>query len=322
MLIELKPLESHSIAELLSDLIPESEHLDQLGLSLHQFTGGNPLFIVETMRALREQGNLETLTPERFENRRRALGLVQSSKVGAVITRRLERLTPHAKDLAQVAAIMQQAFTLERAAQILETSRLELAKASEELQTAHLWRGLQFSHDLVFETVLENIPESTKVVLHGSALEVLEKAGIAATILASHAIGAERLEATVHYSLKAGFEAFEMRALPEAIGHLEVVRQIILEPPTGFDLRTIITDNERFQIYCTLFHCYESTGTDQRLLERQVIAEMNTFGSEAQDANIKAEIQFVLTKDFYYQTWGGGDYPDVAPNQTRASQKE
>jgi tetratricopeptide (TPR) repeat protein len=177
---------------------------------------------------------------------------------------------------------------------------------------------LQFSHDLVFETVLENIPESTKVVLHGSVLDTLENAGVAAAILASHAIGAQRLEATVRYSLKAGFEAFELRALPEAITHLEVVRNLILEPPSGFDLQTALSDQERFQVYFTLYNSYDSAGTDQRLLERQVVAEMDAFGDETQDESVKAEIQFVLAKDYYYQTWGGGDYPVLL--QTRLEQ--
>ncbi len=93
-LIELEPLKATEIGEMLSDLMPDSTGDAQLGQSLHRFTGRSPTFVLETVRALREQGSLETLTPERFENRRRALRLTQSPKVGAVITRRLERLFP------------------------------------------------------------------------------------------------------------------------------------------------------------------------------------------------------------------------------------
>ncbi len=124
--------------------MPDSTDHAQLGQSLHRFTGGNPMFVLETVRALREQGSLETLTPERFENRRRALGLTQSPKVGAVITRRLERLSARALDLSRVAAVMGEHFRLELGAKVLNTTTLELSRVCEELEVAQLWQGFSF----------------------------------------------------------------------------------------------------------------------------------------------------------------------------------
>lgn len=170
ILIELEPLGVENIAEMLEDLIPDNVQGQALANALRRFTGGNSLFVLETIRALREQGGLETLTPERFENRRRVAGLPRTPKVQTIIQRRFERLSAPAMDLARVAAVAGEHFTLELGAKVLETPVLELSRVAVELEAAHVWRGLRFSHDLLFETTLENIPESMKPLLHGRVL--------------------------------------------------------------------------------------------------------------------------------------------------------
>jgi predicted ATPase len=150
ILIQLEPLNAENVGEMLVDLVPNGlslTHQTDLVVALHRFTGGNPLFVLETGRSLAERGGLETLTVEQFENRRRVAGLPRTPKVQTIIQRRFERLSAPARDLAQVAAVAGEYFTLELGAKVLETPILKLSRAAVELETAHVWRGLRFSHD-------------------------------------------------------------------------------------------------------------------------------------------------------------------------------
>ncbi len=238
IVIEVAPLEAEAVGELLEDLelgFPAEESV-RLSDSMHRFTGGNPLFVLETVRALTARGGLESLTAERFENRRRVAQLPRTPKVQAIIQRRLERLSPTAVDLARVAAVAGEHFTLELGAKVLETQILELSRSAVELEAAHIWRGLRFSHDLLFETTLENIPESFGPLLHGRVLDALEDTAVPAAVLAEHAFAAHRWSAAFKQSVDATEAAALVYAHHEMIKHAQRARQLFRNPPQTFDL--------------------------------------------------------------------------------------
>ncbi len=291
VLIELEPLKADEVGEMLADLMPEGANHDQLGPTLHQFTGGNPLFVLETIRSLAERGGLETLTAERFENRRRAAQLPRTPKVQTIIQRRLERLSLTAVDLARVAAVAGEYFTLELGAKVLETPILELSRAAVELEAAHVWRGLRFSHDLLFETTLEHIPESLKPLLHGQVLDALEGAAVPAAVLARHARGAGRVEQALRHSLRAGLDAFALHVLTEAADHLERVRAALCALPDVSHPQPVFSDLERWQVYNILFECYKPNGLHRPAAREEVLSELLTFETEARDPRVKQNIR-------------------------------
>ncbi len=194
---------------------------DQLGPNLHRFTGGNPLFLLETLRSLTERGSLESLTPERFENRRRISGLARSPRVQAIIERRLERLSNAALDLSRVAAVMGEYFSLELGAKVLGKELIETARVGAELENSQVLRGNRFSHDLIFETVLENIPESLLRILHGQVLKAFEGRDVPAVVRLKHALAAESAQAITQYALTAAAEASKLYAHEEIFSLLK-----------------------------------------------------------------------------------------------------
>jgi DNA-binding SARP family transcriptional activator len=216
-MIELKPLETQAVGQMLQDL----KISDQLGPNLHRFTGGNPLFVLETLRSLTERGGLETLTPERFENRRRIAGLAGSPRVQAIIERRLERLSNAALDLSRVAAVMGEYFSFELGAKVLGKEIIETARVGAELESSQVLRGTRFSHDLIFETVLENIPESLLRILHGQVLKAFEGHDVGAVVRLKHALAAESAQAITQYALTAAEEASKLYAHEEIFSLLK-----------------------------------------------------------------------------------------------------
>ena len=291
VLIELAPLRIQDVGEMLTDLMPEGFEVDELGTALHQFTGGNPLFVLETVRALAERGELEALTARRFENRRRVAGLPRTPKVQSIIHHRLERLSGPARNLARVAAVMGEEFTLELGAKVLETTLTELSRAGGELERTQVWCGLRFSHDLLFETVLTEIPESLRLVLHGQVLDALEGAGAPAAVLAQHARAAGRVGQTIRYGVQAGLDAFALRALTEAVEHLERVRAALYAPPGVFNPQSEVSDVERWQVYSTLFECYEPNGLHRPAAREEVLTELLAFEAEARNPHVKQNIR-------------------------------
>ena len=98
-LIELEPLNEISVNDMLTGLdMPEQQALSS---QLTRLTGGNPLYILETVRHLIETGRLDEGLPERMP---------PPGKVGSIIRRRLERLSPAALWVAQAAAVLQSDF--------------------------------------------------------------------------------------------------------------------------------------------------------------------------------------------------------------------
>ncbi len=213
VLIELEPLDPDSVLTLLQGL--ELPGADRLAAGLSRYTGGNPLFVLETLKHLIETDTLAQGLPSR---------LAPPGKVATVIGRRLGRLFPQALNLARTAAVAKTAFELNLAASVLERPAMELAEAHAELEAAQILKGNAFTHDLVFEATLAGIPGAVKQVLHSSTAKYLEAKGANPALIAQHWEGASDGDKAAQWLIKAahtagaaGFYTEEMELLERAI---------------------------------------------------------------------------------------------------------
>ncbi|MFC4453902.1 ATP-binding protein [Deinococcus sonorensis] len=175
IVIDIEPLPDEGSEQLMNDLgVPPDP---QARARLRQHTGGNPLFLLETVRHLLETGQLERGLPER---------LPLPPKVGQLIERRLSLLSTPALQAARAAAILQRDFDVELVAQVLGAPLFDLLGAWEELDAAQLVSGERFSHDLVYETVLASVPGSVRPLLHRGAARALEGQGGHPARIAQH----------------------------------------------------------------------------------------------------------------------------------------
>lgn len=163
ILIDLEPLPEDGMNALMTDLgVPEDE---QTRRRLQAHSGGNPLFLLETVKLLLETGQLSGSLPER---------LPLPPRVGQLIERRLALLSTPALQAARAAALLQRDFDVELVAQTLSAPLFDLLPAWEELETAQIVRGERFSHDLVYEAVYRSVPASLRPLLHRGAARALE----------------------------------------------------------------------------------------------------------------------------------------------------
>lgn len=221
----LQPLTRAQVAELLDSLglvdVGAVDALDATAFAgaLHHRTGGNPLFLLETLKAW-------WLQHEPNRDGTRALGMLARLPPGGstlrLIERRIGLLSRDAVRLARCAAVAGQDFSATLAAQVLEVNPLDLADAWTELESAQVLRDGAFAHDLVFDAARASVPQPIARALHRRIAELIARdGGVAPARLAAHWLGAgEELHAAPHLA-EAGRQALRAMRLREGIEYLD-----------------------------------------------------------------------------------------------------
>lgn len=166
----LQPLDVTQIGELLDSLRIPGIHGPALAAPLHQRTGGNILYLLETLKAM-----LQHEVPPGAEAMAQTLArLPTAPSVGRLIEQRLNHLSAGALRLVRCAAIAGGDFSAPLAAQVLGVRPLDLSDAWSELEAAQVLREGTFAHDLIFEAVLASVPPVIAVAFHGDVAAWLE----------------------------------------------------------------------------------------------------------------------------------------------------
>lgn len=114
--------------------------------------GGNPAWLLECLKSLWLDGTDEPLP--------------LPPTLREAVRQRLQRLPDAALQLAQLAAVAGRDFSLPLAAALLERTPLQLAPLLAALESAQVFQGLVFSHDLVADAVLASLPAALRPLLH------------------------------------------------------------------------------------------------------------------------------------------------------------
>lgn len=188
--VVLRPLDEAALVELVDSLALPGLVGANLAPALKQRTGGNPLFVLETLKLMwLEPGN--------------GLGrelLPRPASVTHLIERRLAQLSPGAMALARCAAVAGGEFSTALAAKVLGASPLALADAWQELEAAQVLREEAFVHDLLYEATLASVPAPIARLLHSDiALHLQETGNVAPAILARHWLAAGRPDSARHH---------------------------------------------------------------------------------------------------------------------------
>jgi len=152
--VSLGPLTAAQTAELIESLALPGLDAQQLAPALQKHTGGNPLFVLETLKDM-------VLSPVASADR-----LPQPTTVAALVERRLAQLTPVALKLARAAALAGANFSADLAATVLDMHPLDIAEPWRELEAAEVIRDSAFAHDLIFEATRASVPLPIAQLLH------------------------------------------------------------------------------------------------------------------------------------------------------------
>ena len=161
--VELGPLDQAdtiALARNVSGLELEDERVELV----YTETEGNPLFVVEWMRAGIAGGDLRELPP----------------KAHSVIEARLAQLSPAAQELASLAATVGRAFTFDVLVRASPRSEEELVEALDELWERRIVRergvdAYDFGHDKLREAAYGQAGPSRRRMLHRRVAQSLER---------------------------------------------------------------------------------------------------------------------------------------------------
>ncbi|TKG72504.1 transcriptional regulator [Prauserella endophytica] len=187
--------------------------------ALYRQTEGNPLFIVEALRA----------------------GDVLTPKVQAVVQARVAQLSAAARELVDVAATVGREFTAEVLALAGQVSEDVVIRGLDELWRRriireHDTRAYDFSHDTIREAVYAELSPVRRRYLHGRVARALEAAyqqdpGSVSGRLARHYEEAERIEQAVAAYAHAAEVAQQLYAHAESARHLTRALELVRSLP-------------------------------------------------------------------------------------------
>jgi predicted ATPase len=232
--VALSRLTPHDSAQVVQALL----HTPQMSRALlHEIVtkaDGNPFFLEELTRNVAEQ---ETTQPP----------LALPDTIHAVLTARMDRLSPVAKRVLQTAALIGKEVPFSLLATITRLSPASLSQSLAQLQAAELLHETclvpesvyAFKHILIQETAYHAVLESTRRQQHLQIARVLAE-NFSTTVtsqpawIAHHYTEAGCVEQAIPYWQQAGQRAVDRSAHAEAIAHftqeLALLRTLPLTP--------------------------------------------------------------------------------------------
>jgi DNA-binding SARP family transcriptional activator/DNA-binding Lrp family transcriptional regulator len=230
ILAPLSKAETHRLVAVLGRAGTEATVLERVAEQVWTLSEGNPFVAVETMRAL-DEGH-------RFD----AGGIGLPGRVREAIGSRLERLSPRARALLAVAAVIGREFEFKLLHHAARLEEGEVAEGIEELVRRGVLHGvgarLDFAHDRIREVAYDHVFASRRTQLHASVGQAIE--AVYAGELEPHhgALGAhfrrgEAWEKALRYLRQAGSSAAACAAYREALAYLEQALEVVEHLPEG-----------------------------------------------------------------------------------------
>jgi DNA-binding SARP family transcriptional activator len=216
------PLERLSLDEsetLAKYLLDDTSYDSYFFQRLYQETEGNPFFIIEGIRSLRESPHPARL-PFGGGQERGAANL--PPPIQSLIEARLDRLDVQSQELLAIAAAIGRAFTFSLLQEVSEDPAKEVIAAIEEWQQKGLVTenndGYDFSHDKIRQVAYAGLSRARKQYVHRCIAEIFENAVIPvdAATLAHHYSRSDQAVNALPYLTAAGEQALRIHSYQEA----------------------------------------------------------------------------------------------------------
>jgi DNA-binding CsgD family transcriptional regulator len=186
--VRLDPLTGDAVEALAVGLVgttPGPALLEQL-----QGCAGNPFFVIETVRSLEEEGAIEVIDGI-VDIRGRSL----PAPLRTSLLRRVDAISPSAQEALRMASVLGTTFAVDDLAALLQRPVAATATATHEAVRAGILEDsgphLAFRHDLIRESLYEDLPRAIRSALHRDAATALADRAPTHVIAQHLALGAE-----------------------------------------------------------------------------------------------------------------------------------
>lgn len=244
---EVASLTATAAEGMLTSILGDNDSFAPLRSWLAMRTDGNPFFIEESVRSLRENGLVGSL-PRRSDR----ISIEVPATIDALLGGRVDRLPEAVQEVLQAAAVIGDQGSVETLRAVTQLSAADFAERFEVLTRAEmLYEALppaerdasahatiRFKHALIQEVVYKRLLRPHKRALHTRVVEVIEmqhKARLAEHVepLAEHAFRAELWAKSAEYQKTACIRAASRGANMLALAHLERGLDAVKRLPDG-----------------------------------------------------------------------------------------
>ncbi len=312
--IPLGPLPASDVAVLVESLvgIPAGEALDATqraidacGHWLFAETQGQPLYVLETLKALLDRGLVMIRQapdgawvvelPVTIWAAGMAPGGLLPAGVREVLRARLKRLSPAGTALLTAGAVLGHGFSFDRLRHVAELDENTALTALDEVLRAHLWQQegsagtrdcYDFRHDKIRDVAYDEAGEARRRVYHRRTLALLERQAAPPAERAHHAALAGEDAAAIRHGVAAGVAALALFAVADAIAHFERARGLLHTTAAGMSMRADPADGETARLYLQLGRAYELT--NDLAAARTVYKELGDIAEQASRPALQA----------------------------------
>jgi predicted ATPase len=242
--IGLKALGRGNAEELLTALLGDAVELQPLKRLIIERTGGNPFFIEEMTQALFDEGALVRNGAVKVTRSLSQLRLPPT--VQGILAARIDRLSAEQKELLQTLAVIGREAPRALISKMTATAEAQLEQRLAELRVAEFIyeqpaladTEYVFKHALTQEVAYNSLLIERREQLHeraGKALESLfaDQLDDHLTQLAHHYSHSDNIEKAVEYLGRAGQQAVQRSANPDAITSLTLAIDLLNKLPEG-----------------------------------------------------------------------------------------
>jgi class 3 adenylate cyclase/tetratricopeptide (TPR) repeat protein len=282
--LRLDALPPASAHELLLALLGSDATVEPLKPVLIARTGGNPLFLEESVRTLLET---QALTGERGAHRlARPLDAIDvPATVQAILASRIDRLALADKQLLQTASVIGKDVPFAVLLAIAELAEEDLRRGLTHLQAAEFLYetslfpelGYTFKHALTHEVAYGSLLHERRRTLHARIIEALERLypdrlAEHAERLAHHAFRGGEWDKAVRYGREAAMKTLGRSANYEATAYLQQALEALGRLPDSQRTREMAVDL-RLDLYVTLLPLDQLRPLLERLREAETLAK-------------------------------------------------
>ena len=278
--ITLERLDKEKTQSVISSVFQESDFPEGFTNLIYEETEGNPLFILEVLKLLRDEGMISQ-EDGRWNLSGNVSNVAIPGRVSDVIINRLRSLSREERNLVDVASVEGSSFQSDTLSHCLRLPRMKVLRSLQDLEHSHhlihaLEREYYFDHIKIREVIYDNLIPELKKEYHKFIGEYFtknfgEKEEYAGKI-AHHLLEADQKKEVLPYLIRAGEHAKKLFANEEAIGYFDKAIELVdehLEQHLTPDLqRTKLTLLKGRAEVKTLIGRYDEAGVDYENIRR------------------------------------------------------
>ncbi len=237
--IRLETLSELEVRELVS--VMSGTEMPVFSSRLFAVTAGNPFFLLETVRYLFEQGELE-LQGETWVSKAdlEHMTLPLPPSVREAVLKRVDSLGSAARRLLETAALTDDGFLLEEIQPATALNEWEGLEGLERAVTAQLLRRLEvgfgFVHDLARQALQGALGLERQRLIHQKLAVSLEQASADPARIAGHLEQAGKTLAAVPWRIKAAENAARVYAHTQALEHYQKALENGADEAVAFEI--------------------------------------------------------------------------------------